>query len=154
MLTATRNHVFPTVMGVYAAMNLWDMSVVKKCAVGKGVYTAMEIDAVEAEYKKFLALCVAYPNSNFPVSKKVDDLWHTHLLFTQDYQRMCNECAGHFLHHRPKILDDEAGLKRSFGDTLGAYERSFGEPNPSTGTMWFAVPPTALVPTDSAGGGK
>jgi hypothetical protein len=126
----------PPVSAIHARLVAWNMSTVKKYAVEKGIYTAEEIDAVEAEYKKFLALCVAYPDSNFPVSRKVDDLWHTHLLFTQDYAAMCQEQVGHFLHHRPKILDDEAGLKRAFGDTLGYYARAFGTPDP---TYWDDV---------------
>lgn len=40
------------------------------------------------------------------MSTEVDNLWHTFLLFTKDYQTFCNEMFGKFIHHVPKI--DEA----------------------------------------------
>ncbi len=127
--------VFP-VMQVYESVKTHDMRILKKYAVEKDIYTAEEIDAVEDEYKKYIAMCIAHPRLNFPISKKVDDLWHTHLLFTQDYHKMCQEQAGHFIHHRPKILDDEAGLKTAFSDTLEYYTRAFGTPDK---TYWDEV---------------
>jgi hypothetical protein len=36
----------------------------------------------------------------------MDDFWHAHILFTQDYAAMCQAVAGQFLHHRPSILDE------------------------------------------------
>ena len=41
-----------------------------------------------------------------PVDRRVDEFWHAHILFTQDYAAMCKAVAGQFLHHRPSILDE------------------------------------------------
>ena len=120
-----------TATTVYEALKAYDMSVIKKYSVQEGIYAQEEIDIMEAEYKKYIALCIAHPDCKFPISEKVDQLWHTHLLFTQSYARMCSEHAGYFIHHRPKILDNEAGLKTAFADTLGYYAKSFGTPNPA-----------------------
>ena len=37
------------------------------------------------------------------MSAEVDNLWHTFLLFTKEYQAFCNDMFGKFIHHCPKI---------------------------------------------------
>lgn len=34
-------------------------------------------------------------------SQVVDDLWHTFILFTRQYERFCKQAYGRFLHHTP-----------------------------------------------------
>lgn len=106
----------------------WDLSSVKTYLVEKGLYEALEVDVVEIEYKRFIALALSY--GDVPVSEYVDTFWHTHLLFTEDYSQMCDFVAGKFLHHRPKNLDEAAHEKR---DTVALYTAHFGEPD---ATMW------------------
>ena len=86
----------------------WDMSRVKAQGVRKAIFTADEIDAVEAEYKEFLAISCANVSGAITVTTRVDEFWHAHILFTQDYAKMCHAVAGQFLHHRPNILDEAA----------------------------------------------
>ena len=61
---------------------------------------------------------------------KIDDMWHTFILFTRDYTDFCTEHFGRYIHHRP-ATDEEARipikerkrkLRRFYGyvyDTLG-----------------------------------
>lgn len=86
---------------IYTRLIQWNCSDIKKHAVRKGLYTDEEIDIVETEYKKYLALCFAFPKQPFPTPLKLDNLWHQHILFTQDYAAMCQSVAGRFLHHFP-----------------------------------------------------
>lgn len=37
------------------------------------------------------------------MSKEVDNLWHTFLLFTKEYHAFCNDMFGKFIHHCPEI---------------------------------------------------
>jgi hypothetical protein len=85
----------------YRRIDAWDMTAVKKQLVRKGVFTAVEVEAVHEEYKRFVALSCASADGEIPVSKRVDEFWHQHILFTQDYAAMCRAVAGHFLHHLP-----------------------------------------------------
>ena len=87
-------------------LNAWDMSLVKAHAVRKGVFAADEIDAVERDYKDFVAQSCVANSGAVTVTQRVDDFWHAHILFTQDYAAMCQTVAGQFLHHRPSILDE------------------------------------------------
>jgi hypothetical protein len=50
--------------------------------------------------KQFLAVCSVIPGKKV-AAEEVDDLWHTFLLFTRDYQDFCDEYLGRFIHHDP-----------------------------------------------------
>jgi hypothetical protein len=86
-------------------LNAWDLSIVKKKVVRDGLFAAGEVDAIEQQYKHFLALSCAQ-DAPLHVDPRMDDFWHAHILFTQDYAAMCQAVAGQFLHHRPSILDE------------------------------------------------
>lgn len=86
-------------------LNAWDLSIVKKKVVRDGIFAAGEVDAIEQQYKHFLALSCAQ-DAPLHVDPRMDDFWHAHILFTQDYAAMCQAVAGQFLHHRPSILDE------------------------------------------------
>lgn len=87
-------------------LNAWDMSLVKAHSVRKGIFKADEIDAIEREYKQFMAMSCVADSGAITVTPRVDDFWHAHILFTQDYAAMCKTVVGQFLHHRPGILDE------------------------------------------------
>lgn len=56
----------------------------------------------ERELKRYFILIHQFPEEHFEMySAKVDDLWHTFLLFTQDYQQFCGDMFGYFIHHHP-----------------------------------------------------
>lgn len=110
------------------------MTIPKRYMVENEIYRANEVDDIEREYKRFMALAIAYPVRRIPVAKKVDAFWHTHILFTQDYYAMGLALAGGYIHHRPGILDDRSELGAHFEhDTLALYREHFGPPNP---TYW------------------
>lgn len=114
---------------LYDALCAWDLDLVKKHAVVKGILPADTVDAAADEYRKFLALCVAHPRVPTPVSDRVDDFWHTHILFTEDYACMCETVFGHFVHHRPHVLETAETIARRPMDVgMAFYARAFGEP--------------------------
>lgn len=80
----------------------------------------------ERELKRFLALCAIYGG---PIGMRgdVDDLWHTFLMFTQDYRRFCTEVAGDFIHHAPNDEDVSQDEVRSAALRFdAAYAAAFG----------------------------
>jgi hypothetical protein len=56
---------------------------------------------VEREYRRFLGLVVLNPNKAYGMAGDVDELWHDHILDTQDYLSMCREVVGGIVHHCP-----------------------------------------------------
>jgi hypothetical protein len=63
----------------------------------------------EVELKRYLILAGDTDDGSSlgMMSTEVDNLWHTFLLFTKDYQIFCNEMFDKFIHHCPKT-DKEA----------------------------------------------
>lgn len=83
-----------------AKLDAWDLSKVKARAIEDGHYTATEIDRIESLYKDFMYACMT-TKTRIGVFPEVDELWHTHILFTRDYARFCREVGGKFIHHTP-----------------------------------------------------
>lgn len=70
-------------------------------------YKVSEEDAKihEVELKRYLILAGDSDagESLGMMSSEVDNLWHTFLLFTKEYQGFCNDMFGKFIHHCPKV---------------------------------------------------
>jgi len=86
---------------------------------------------VAEEYKKYLELCLQYPNEALVPSTYVDDFWHFHILDTLKYAEDCQNIFGYFLHHFPYFgmrgKEDENNLKKAWKDSCDLYLRHFGE---------------------------
>jgi len=81
------------------------------------------------EYKKFVYLATI---QNVAPSYEVDQVWHTHLLFTKDYKKMCEEVLKTELHHNPTDKADVRTLgKNQYQETKQLYTKIFGYPPPS-----------------------
>jgi hypothetical protein len=99
-------------------------------------YSPEQIDAMETEYRKFLALQLADPDAAIVPCKLVDDIWHQHILDTAAYREACDAIFGRFLDHYPYFgmrgEDDAQALHDAYADTLERYRDAFGEPPPGT----------------------
>lgn len=93
-------------------------------------WTPERCDAIEVEYKRFLALKRAYPDVEIVPNKEVDLFWHQHILDTEKYAQDCEALFGTFLHHYPYFgmqgEEDYARLCAAFGETQALYEAHFG----------------------------
>jgi len=84
------------------------------------------------EYKRFCYLCVLRSGKVTP-SYWVDQVWHLHLTYTQDYWlKFCPQILGMQLHHQPTEAGpaDDARFREQYAQTLQLYETEFGEPAP------------------------
>ena len=91
---------------------------------------------VIAEYKRFAFLAVAAGHPVSP-SEDVDQAWHLHLTYSQNYWKVfCPEILGQPLHHQPTKGGNDEHAK--YGDwyrkTLESYREFFGEKPP--GDIW------------------
>jgi hypothetical protein len=86
----------------------------------------------ERELKRFLAIKALNPEKRYGMKGPVDELWHTFIIFTEDYTEFCERTYGRYLHHRPAldtptIARPEDSPYRVF---LADYEEAFGEEAP------------------------
>lgn len=53
--------------------------------------------------------------------KEIDDMWHTFILFTQDYSDFCQRFFGKYLHHYPTTDDDILPSNEEYQKNLENY---------------------------------
>ncbi len=93
-------------------------------------WTLAYAERVVDEYRKF---CFLACHSGHPVtpSDEVDQVWHLHLLYSQDYhERFCDEVLMQPLHHGPTAggADEDRKYCNWYAKTLASYRRWFGAP--------------------------
>lgn len=110
---------------------------------GKG-YSSDQLDLAEAEYRKFLALHLMYPDADIVPCKMVDEIWHQHILDTAAYREDCDAIFGRFIDHFPyfgmRDEQDAQDLEDAYDSTLQRYEEAFG---PTPDGTWRSIDPTS-----------
>jgi hypothetical protein len=95
-----------------------------------------QVDLMEAEYRKFLALQLMHPDADIVPCKIVDEMWHRHILDTAAYREDCDAIFGRFLDHFPYFgmrgEEDAQALHDAYAETLDRYRGAFGEPPADT----------------------
>ncbi len=117
------------IMRIQQLMKL-DFSRVRKFMNVRLHFDEEQIEKMELEYKRFLCLSIAFPDKAFPISNAVDDMWHSHILFTYEYHQASEIVGCDYLHHIPTLNEEERSAlePQYFQDTLGCYRLLFGEP--------------------------
>ena len=100
-----------------------------KLACEQGWSRDQALAAIE-EYRRYCFLASVEAGMVVP-SVAVDEVWHLHLTYSEDYWlRFCPAALGFAFHHRPGglVRGDSAQYRRGYADTLAHYERWFGAP--------------------------
>jgi len=69
--------------------------------------------------------------------KEMDDMWHTFLLFTKDYQDFCQIYFGEYLHHVPETNNKLPELQRFEMDFRGYLSYIYDHLGEETVKRWF-----------------
>lgn len=86
-------------------VNLLDLSAVKRrLGMSKG-WNSGVCDNVELQYKAFLLLHLEPHGHALVPTKKIDEMWHEHILHTRSYVDFCNDVFGEYMHHNPDTID-------------------------------------------------
>jgi hypothetical protein len=111
----------------------WDMSDVRlRMKKEDATITDTFLNKLEVEYKRFMTLRLFHPQETMPVSPIVDEMWHTHILFTSDYVKMAQSVGEVYFHHRPIVSQkDVVELTPLYEkNTLKRYAEIYGKPTP------------------------
>lgn len=95
---------------------------VREKLIKSGEVTAEEMDEVEREFKRFMALNHLGKGPIRMTSKKIDAFWHQFILFTRQYFDFCMLTFGHFIHHDPWTRETSNNLKTS---SAANFEREY-----------------------------
>ncbi|MBV9383445.1 MAG: glycine-rich domain-containing protein-like [Streptosporangiaceae bacterium] len=102
---------------------------------GETAMTLAEADQRVAAYRRFLKLCVWYPEQSIVPSKAIDEVWHTHILDTAKYAADSEAVFGSFMHHFPYFglrgTDDEATWQAAYARTRELFRLHFGTELPA-----------------------
>jgi hypothetical protein len=113
----------------------------------EGALPGPDPNAALLEYLRFAYLAWTDPQGATP-SKIVDEIWHSHILFTRSYARFCQETRGELLHHDPGGGEaDEERFRQAYRRTVLRYEDEFGPP-PEAYWPRPAAPPVPEAPPE------
>lgn len=93
--------------------------------------TEAEAEAFFAEVKKWLWLCATSMHERASGKNPpellvngslfwLDEMWHTFVLFTEEYQAFCHDYLGRFVHHRPTTRAEKTEIREHL--TQGSAE--------------------------------
>ena len=100
-------------------------------------YTLEEIPELLQEYKRYLILRTLQPGELPMYSLPVDDVWHAHVLYTEQYRMFCEKVFGRYLDHRPYTKKEfEERIPEYHHTTLHRYKEVFGVDAPA---CWLKV---------------
>ncbi len=104
-------------------------------------------EAVKAikQYRNYLFLRKKYPTEKLPPSYEVDEVWHAHILHTNEYRKFCNavfpELKGSYLNHYPQLpgtsSTTDAEMDRYYEKTQQLYKQEFGDYLRQVKRNWF-----------------
>ncbi len=98
--------------------------------------TIMSAEETFTELMKYMWLCYKHrlDKTRFPMNdslnfncvihiemEEIDNMWHTFLLFTRDYQDFCNDYLGSFFHHDPLPAKRRKVSKQKYEKELTLY---------------------------------
>ncbi len=112
----------------------WDLSnPIEYLVTRKGMDKQHALRMAE-EYRRYMGILANDPNGTYPISDAVDEMWHTHMIFSGDYTRMSNALIGEYMEHEPILVeaDRQKLVPQYHHGTLNAYARLYGEePSPA-----------------------
>ncbi|MCA9507153.1 MAG: glycine-rich domain-containing protein-like [Myxococcales bacterium] len=87
-------------------------------------------EAAITQYRNCLILKKKYGEEHkLPPSYEVDEVWHAHVLHTEEYAHFCTHIFGRFLHHHPHLAKEARSkeeLAKLFEKTQSLYYQEFG----------------------------
>ena len=78
-----------------------------------------DAEEIFLETKRWLWLCAAEPTAKIPLlseARAIDEMWHTFLLFTDDYARFCETHFGFFVHHFPRTRAEKESWEKEVAE--------------------------------------
>ncbi len=113
----------------------YDLAPVRDRLLREGAMPAAWLDEAIYEFRRYLSLRVLCGRTPMMLSKPIDMVWHTCLLFSRLYADLCQQAFGVFVHHDPTTSgdSDRAAHWREF---VALYEPYYGPP----GRLWQMGP--------------
>lgn len=126
----------PRTQSVAEKISQHDMTQVRERILKDGVIPESLVDEAIEEYRKWLYIAAASVGGHAMFSKYVDEVWHTHILFTSDYMALTTDICGQYLHHNPFTDSNRPNkdtIRQARRRFVHTYNSLFGE---RPGAIW------------------
>jgi hypothetical protein len=80
---------------------------------------------VDREFRRFLMLVLREKGPLAMIDRRIDELWHSFILFTPQYRAFCDEVMGFFVDHQPRTSMTPVPVG-AISNFVSAYTRHFG----------------------------
>lgn len=90
-----------------------------------------ELEADAKDYERFLWLVKDHPEHPVAPTRRIDRMWHLHMLHPRAYSDDCMQLFGEILDHDGgfgSTPEEEPVLEEVFAATAALWQRKFGEP--------------------------
>jgi hypothetical protein len=85
-------------------------------------------EVAEMQYRHFLKLALLEPGEEISPLGDIDEMWHTHILFTKKYADDCQHIFGRYMHHFPLFTESQQERSRQGrAKTRELFLKHFGE---------------------------
>lgn len=88
------------------------------------------VEEAVRRYKNFLVLLGKHPHELLAPAPDIDEIWHAHILHTEEYTRDCEAIFGAYVHHRPARLwdpNEKSRMQQAHERTAELYLQEFHE---------------------------
>jgi hypothetical protein len=109
-------------------------------------------DKLLIELKRWMSICLIYPQKSYQMFGPVDEMWHTFIMFTYEYRKFCYT-YGEFVHHFPELPIENQEKKElnltGYETFLADYKKQFGDVD----AIWPTINSIKAHPPCLSGGG-
>ncbi len=113
-----------------AALEAYDLGPVRARLLASGTMPPDWVDEAILEFRRYLALRLVTSEPPVMLSRQVDEVWHTLLIFTRMYADFCATTFGYFIHHDPNLEPDPDLTDDDWDHFEKTYRHVFGKPGP------------------------
>ena len=109
----------------------YDLNPVRERLLRTELLTPALVDLMIFEFRRYLGLRLVQGRSVPMLSRAVDEVWHTALLFTRLYADLCQNVFGSFMHHDP-ATEAWPDVDERWNDFNASYHSLYGP----LGVLW------------------
>ncbi len=107
------------------AIDVYDLSFVRAKIADEGKLEDEDLPKIETELRRFLKLVLTHEGPLAMIDRRVDEFWHTFILFTPQYWQFCDEAMGFYVHHQPRTSTTPVS-EVAISNFVEAYTSAFG----------------------------
>lgn len=85
----------------FSVIESYDLNLVRSHLLRSELLLPPIVDLMIFEFRRYMGMCLIRRGSVPMLSRAVDEVWHTTLLYTRLYADLSERVFGYFLHHDP-----------------------------------------------------